>query len=221
MGFEEIAGLLAKKDRSEGQSGDRHAKGHQRDWPEVGCRDPHKEERGSPNRGERKEDQDIGQSHFCEGVLLTLKVKGLAGRGLLKKVFLTECELELEPGLVVGNFWDLVSTTAVERARDPQFPGFVPDQESLLRRVNPVTRSCIGIEEEGSFAFVHVAEGEFPGADGLHDANDDSGAGAELVDGILGFWIGEVIVVAKKLADEGSGGDTATAEAFWIDVPLL
>ena len=111
-------------------------------------------------------------------------------------MFGAKCHLEVEPGLVAVDLGELVVLAAIGFDRDAEGFGFVPDQFELLWGMNAVAGFGVGVEEEGGFAFVHVAEGELLSADGLHDADDDGGTRAELVDGVFRFWIGEIVVVS-------------------------
>lgn len=63
MGLKKGAGFLAKENRGEGEARDCHAEGDQRDGAEGGRGDAHEEKRGSPDRREGKEDEDVGDAH--------------------------------------------------------------------------------------------------------------------------------------------------------------
>lgn len=66
MGSEKSPGFLTKKDRSEGETRNRHAEGDQWNGPEVRRGDAHEEEGGSPDRREGKEDESVGDAHVGE-----------------------------------------------------------------------------------------------------------------------------------------------------------
>jgi len=129
VGFEKGAGLLAEKDRGEGQSGNRHAEGDKRDRPEVGGRDSHEEEGRPPDRREEKENEDVGDAH--------------QDFGLVGEMLRTELELEFPPRFISFDLGKLVSIAAVGCDRDAEGFSFVSDEFELLWRMNAIGGSGV------------------------------------------------------------------------------
>ena len=139
---------------------------------------------------------------------------------LLRKVFLAELQLELQPGLVRLDFGKFVAATAMRHAGDAQLPCLVPHHHRCPRGVDPIARSGIGVDEDRRFPLVHVAQGEVLRPDRLHDADHHRGTRALACGGILRTGIGEIVVVAQELADQRPSCDAAAAEALRVDVPI-
>lgn len=173
------------------------------------------------NEGEKGEgDQEASVELLGLGILFA-HVGTFFGLLLFGEVFEEEGEFVVEPGFVLGWLGEGVAASAVAEAGDVEGFGFIANGDGLGGRVDAVGGPGVGVDEEGGFAFVHEAEGEVAGADGLHDAGDDGGAGALAGDGVGGFGVGEVVMVAEEFADEGAGGDAAAAESFGVDIPFL